>query len=176
MPDLQVCQTPDEIPWLDVDPLTGQNARSTSSTVSITTDSTGMDLGEHSAALCVSSNDPIQPYVPVSVSMTVTEAQTPECDTTIDGRVNGGLTVTGAVCVEPGAVINGGVTVQAGATLLMDGARVNGGLTSIDASWLEITNNRINGGATITGTTQVLVFEDNDVKGGVRIDDNPAVD
>ena len=47
---------------------------------------------------------------------------------------------------------------------------------SIDASWLEITNNRINGGATITGTTQALVFEGNDVKGGVRIYDNPAID
>ena len=174
IPDLAACQTPDEISWLDVDPVSGSNARQETTEVELAFDSEGLDVGTHTARLCVSSNDEMRPYVPVDVSMTVIEA--PECDTTIDGRVNGGLTVTGAVCVEPGAVINGGVTVEAGATLLMDGARVNGGLTSVDASWVEITNTRINGGVTITGTTDQLVFEDNDVKGAVRIYDNPAVD
>lgn len=173
MPDLQTCQVPSQVGWLEVDQVAGENGRQTSSTVSITTDSTGMEVGEHTAQLCVSSNDPVRPYVPVDVSMTV-EATT--CDTTIDGRVNGGLTVDGVVCVEPGAVINGGVVVRAGATLQMDGAQVNGGLHSFGADRVEVTGSSINGGVTITGTTQVLVFEDNVVKGRVRIYDNPAVD
>lgn len=174
LPDLQACQTPDEISWLDVDPVSGSTARNETTDVEVTLDAEGLDAGTHTARLCVSSNDELRPYVPVDVTLTVIEA--PACDTTIDGRVNGGLTVTGAVCVEPGAVINGGVTVEAGGVLLMDGARVSGGLTSVDASWVEVTGTRVNGDVHITGTTQYLVFEDNHVTGEVHIHDNPADD
>jgi cytoskeletal protein CcmA (bactofilin family) len=100
----------------------------------------------------------------------------PACDTTVTGRVNGGLTVTGAVCVEPGATVNGGVTVEPGGVLLMDGARVNGDLTATEADWVEVTGSTITGDVTITGTTRWLVFEDNSVRGSVRIEGNPATD
>lgn len=173
MPDLQACQTPEEISWLDVDPVAGSNARHETTSVELTVDPAGMVEGTHSARLCVSSNDEMRPYVPVDVTMTV---EPPACDATVTGRVNGGLTVTDAVCVEPGAVINGGLTVEPGGILLMDGARVNGGLTSTGAEWVEITSSTIAGDVTITGTTRRLVFEDNVVRGTVVIRDNPVID
>lgn len=84
--------------------------------------------------------------------------------------------VTGAVCVEPGAVINGGIDILDGGILLMDGAHVNGGLESSGAEWVQVTTSTINGDVTITGTTGVLVFEDNTVDGEVHLYDNPAID
>lgn len=173
MPDLAACQTPDEVPWLSVDQVSGSNARDETTSVELTVDPAGMVEGTHTARLCVSSNDELRPYVPVDVTMTV---EPPVCDTTVTGRVRGGLTVTDAVCVEPGAVINGGLTVEPGGILLMDGARVNGDLASTGADWVEITNSTITGDVTITGTTRRLLFEDNVVRGTVVIRDNPAID
>jgi hypothetical protein len=171
MPDLRACQTPDEIPWLSISPSSGSQARQDTATVEVTLDPTGLVEGSYTARLCLSSNDDARPYVPVDVTMTV---EKPACDTTVTGRVTGPLTVSGAVCVEPGAVLNGGVSVKPGGILLMDGARVNGDLVSTDADWVEVTGTRITGDVTITGTTRWLVFEDNDVRGSVRIEDNPA--
>ncbi|SOC52263.1 S8 family serine peptidase [Ornithinimicrobium cerasi] len=171
MPDLRACQTPDEVPWLSVAPSSGSQARQETTTVEVTLDPTGLVEGSYTAQLCVSSNDDARPYVPVDVTMTV---ETPACDTTVRGRVNGGLTVTEAVCVQPGATISGGVTVQPGGILLMDGARVNGDLVSTDADWVEVTGSTVTGDVTITGTVRRLVFEGNVVRGSTRIEDNPA--
>ena len=75
MPDLMACVTPDEVPWLEVDPASGQTPRDAVEELDLVIDTAGLEPGsEHAVTLCVSSNDPDTPYVPVLVELTVTEA------------------------------------------------------------------------------------------------------
>lgn len=75
MPELQACVTPDAVPWLAADPASGQTPAGGVDPVDLVIDTAGLEAGsEHSATVCVSSNDPDTPYVPVLVELTVTEA------------------------------------------------------------------------------------------------------
>lgn len=74
LPDLTACQTPEEVPWLEVSPASGQTLRGSVSETAVQIDTTGLELGDYAATLCVSSNDPATPYVPIQVALTVTEA------------------------------------------------------------------------------------------------------
>lgn len=169
MPTVRECQTPDEVPWLTVDPASGSTGSGTSTEVTITTDSTGLVDGEYSAQLCVSSDDPVRPYVPVLVTMNVTH---PSCDISYDGVVRGGLVVEGVVCLEPGSRVNGGVTVQPGSTLLADGSTIKGRFTATGADWIEVTNSTLSGQVSITGTSRKLVLDGNAASSSVVIDRN----
>jgi bacillolysin len=67
------CDTLSDLPWLSVDPTSGTTEGSQSSEVDVTFDSTGLAPGSYSGTLCVASNDPIRPVVPVPVALEVTE-------------------------------------------------------------------------------------------------------
>lgn len=68
------CAEPVDIPWLGTSPVSGTTVSGTDSPIQIEFDSTGISPGELAAAICVSSNDPDAPLVPISVSMIVTDS------------------------------------------------------------------------------------------------------
>ena len=169
MPDLRGCQTPDEVPWLDVDPASGQTARGQESGVQVLLDSTGLAAGDYTANLCVSSDDPATPYVPVLVTMTVTD-QT--CATTITGTHSGPVTVTsGLTCLAAGATVAGPVTVRGG-SLYADDATVSGPLSGNRAGGVEVTDSVVNGPLTLRSGTAVVTVDGTTVNGPATLDRN----
>lgn len=72
-----VCDSPSDIPWLSVAPVSGSTAAGQTSNVGVTADSTGLAVDTYEATLCVRSNDEDSPVVEVPVSFNVTAA-TPE--------------------------------------------------------------------------------------------------
>ena len=66
------CEATD-IPWLTVDPAEGTVAPDGEQAITVGLDSTGLELGEHTAELCVTSNDPANSVVNVPVTLTVTD-------------------------------------------------------------------------------------------------------
>jgi hypothetical protein len=53
-----ICSNPDDVPWLEVDPLSGTIIPGSTAGIDLKLDSTGMVPGEYSAHLCITSNDP----------------------------------------------------------------------------------------------------------------------
>ncbi|MGH9381507.1 MAG: choice-of-anchor J domain-containing protein, partial [Thermoanaerobaculia bacterium] len=70
------CDNPVDIPWLAVDPASGTTAPGGSEPVTVAVDTAGLEVGEHTAQLCVTTNDPNAPRVEVPVSLTVTGGTT----------------------------------------------------------------------------------------------------
>jgi hypothetical protein len=95
----------------------------------------------------------------------------------ITGKVTGGLVIgTGqAYCVQAGATITGGVTVQAGGALYMTGGTIKGGLTATGAAAITVCGASLSGGLTITGATGPLAIGscgNNTISGAVSITSN----
>lgn len=57
--------------WLSVDQGSGSTDPGTSDTITATLDTEGLQLGQYSAQICVESNDPISPVIPVNVTFNV---------------------------------------------------------------------------------------------------------
>jgi hypothetical protein len=69
--DDTACDSPADVPWLSVSPDTGTTGPLETTTVDVTSDSTGLVPGDYTANLCVASNDPATPLVQVPVILTV---------------------------------------------------------------------------------------------------------
>ena len=169
MPDLMPCQTPDEVPWLEVDPGTGQSARGQESSVQVLMDSTGLAAGEHTATLCVSSDDPATPYVPVVVTMTVTDQV---CASTVSGVHPGPVTISdGLTCLAAGVQVAGPVTVRGG-SLYADAVTIEGPLSGNGARGVEVSDSVIAGPLTLRAGTGVVTVESNTIGGATTVDRN----
>lgn len=72
-----VCDAPNDIPWLAVNPMEGNNAGGTTIPITLGFDSTGLSNGIYGGRLCVTSNDPNEPLVPVLVTLNVGPLPTP---------------------------------------------------------------------------------------------------
>ncbi|WP_109472288.1 S8 family serine peptidase [Ornithinimicrobium cavernae] len=169
MPDLMPCQTPDEVAWLDVEPASGQTARGQESGVRVLMDSTGLAAGDYTATLCVSSDDPATPYVPVVVTMTVTGQA---CDTTVSGVHTGPVTVSsGLTCLAAGAEVAGPVTVRGG-SLYADDVTIEGPLSGSGARGVEVTDAVIEGPLTLRDGTGVVTVDGNTIAGATTLDRN----
>ena len=70
---METCSAPGNIPWISVSPDMGTTSAGTSDSVDVNFDSTGLGVGSYQGTLCIESNDPSSPVVPVPVSMTVQE-------------------------------------------------------------------------------------------------------
>jgi len=66
-----ICGNLADVPWLSASPTAGTIAPAGSQQVNVSFDSTGLALGLYEATLCVFSNDPDEPVVPVPVTMEV---------------------------------------------------------------------------------------------------------
>jgi len=65
------CTNPADVPWLSANPISGTTPPAGFIPVDVTFDSTGIAVGIYEATLCVLSNDPDEPIVPVPVTMEV---------------------------------------------------------------------------------------------------------
>lgn len=68
------CAYPGEISWLRFDVAGGSTAPDQQSTVNVVLDADGLDAGQYTANLCISSNDRARSLVSVPISFTVDEA------------------------------------------------------------------------------------------------------
>jgi hypothetical protein len=68
------CTNPSDVPWLSESPASGTVAAGASQDVTVTADASGLDPGDYSAVVCVTTNDPDHALVAVPVSLTVTVA------------------------------------------------------------------------------------------------------
>jgi hypothetical protein len=57
--------------WLSVDPGSGSTDPGSTDSVDVTMDTAGLSPGEYTAQICVESNDPVNPVIPVDVTFTV---------------------------------------------------------------------------------------------------------
>jgi hypothetical protein len=78
--DDTACDSPSDIPWLSVSPDTGTTLPLDSTVLDVAFDSTGLTPGDYNANLCVNSDDPITPIVPVPVTLTVLSPFTLVCN------------------------------------------------------------------------------------------------
>jgi len=65
------CQMPAQVSWLSQTPASGTVVPGATAQVSVTANAGGLTPGAYAASICVSSNDPANPLVPVPVSLTV---------------------------------------------------------------------------------------------------------
>ena len=69
-----ICDNPSDVSWLSVDPASGTTAPGAADEVEVTVDATGVAPGNHTAYLCVNSNDDNNSLVVVPVNLEVTGA------------------------------------------------------------------------------------------------------
>lgn len=65
------CDTPGDIPWLTLGTASGTTEGGNATPVTLTFDSTSLSNGTYTGRLCVASNDPDEPIVPVLVMLNV---------------------------------------------------------------------------------------------------------
>lgn len=174
MPDLQPCVTPDEVPWLSVDPGSAGTGAGRSSEVMFSLDSTGLAAGTYRAQLCVTSDDPSNPLVSLPVTMEVTD-QT--CAKVVSGEHRGALTMrTGTTCLAQGAEVLGPVNLSRGAGLFALDASVTGPVSTDGAGVVELIGGRIDGPVSVTGTTGRVLISGITVIGPVSLVSNRTAD
>src|SRR4029078_10598674 len=66
------CVPPTDVPWLSLDPASGNIPPGNSDEVIVQMEASELTLGTHHANVCVGSNDPVHPLVGVPVTLTVT--------------------------------------------------------------------------------------------------------
>lgn len=76
------CANPSNVAWLSESPLAGTVVGGTSATVSVTANSSGLNVGSHSAKLCVATNDATHAMIEVPVSLVVSAVPEPETTVT----------------------------------------------------------------------------------------------
>ncbi|MEV0569481.1 family 43 glycosylhydrolase [Dactylosporangium sp. NPDC050588] len=106
--------------------------------------------------------------------LSAAEAPASGCTTTITGRHNGPLTVTGTLCVR-GGTISGPVTVRPGAALDAVDATFNGPVSASGAAWVSLIGGRVSGPVSVTGTTGGVALIGAQVSGPVSLTNNTGV-
>ena len=76
-PAISSCASPAFVPWLSVAPTMGTVPGEDSAALTVGLNALGQSPGVYEALICISSNDPVNPVLPVPVTMTVAEAGTP---------------------------------------------------------------------------------------------------
>ena len=95
---------------------------------------------------------------PGAFKATVIPGASPACTTTITGKRSKGVTVESGVTCIAGATIDGPVTVEPGASLVVsDGSELHKGLHATDAAVVHVFGATVNRDSKITGTDDVIV-------------------
>ncbi|MEU8001725.1 hypothetical protein AB0B66_11230 [Catellatospora sp. NPDC049111] len=90
------------------------------------------------------------------------------CTTTIDGRHNGPLTVSGVTCLD-GATVNGPVAVRRGATLLAIDSTISGPVSASSAAAVHLYHSTVRGPVAVSGATGSVAVVDTTVHGPVSL-------
>jgi hypothetical protein len=100
-----------------------------------------------------STNYSFGPFVANTLSITTTAP----C---LTGTRNGGLTVAAgqAFCTEPGAKINGGITVEPGGAIDLAGATVSGAIHASGATVVRICGSSLSGALSVAGSTALVLI------------------
>jgi hypothetical protein len=69
------CGTPGDLPWLSVSPTGGTTSPANSDDVAVVFDATGLQPGDYSGELCVTSNAPGNPELVVSLNLTAIQTE-----------------------------------------------------------------------------------------------------
>jgi hypothetical protein len=167
------CDAAADLPWLRVSPASGTTEPGQASHATVDFEVTGLATGEHAAVLCVRSDDPANPVVPVPVTLTVTVT----CDVTITGRHAGPLTVTdGTTCLAPGSRIEGEVNVFDGAGLAASAATIQGPLATFGATTVDLSGGQVTGPISVRSTLQRASLSGLQVIGSVLVVNNRTGD
>lgn len=90
---------------------------------------------------------------------------TPSCDRTLTGTHDGPLVVDGAVVCVSAAQLDGPVTVEPGASLLMTDSVLEGPLIAEGAQTVQLRSSQVTGPVSIHGSTGDVVVSDSTVDG-----------
>jgi subtilisin family serine protease len=72
---ITACDAPGGIGWISAEPDSGTVMPGLADTVNLSIDSDGLELGDYTGNLCISSNDPFNPLVVVPVELSVVQAE-----------------------------------------------------------------------------------------------------
>lgn len=96
---------------------------------------------------------------PEMFKATVLPGKSPEATSTVTGQHKGKLIVEKGVTLIDGAIINGGVVVKPGASLVVsDGSTINGDLQADRAAVIHIFGATVHGKASISGATDDVII------------------
>ncbi len=102
---------------------------------------------------------------------TVLPGGSPACTRTLTGTIGRLVLTSGVTCVD--ATVNGGITVRAGASLVVrDGSRINGGLKATGADVVHVFGARVNGDSAVSGTTGDLIVAGSVFSESLAVADN----
>ncbi|MFA1818910.1 M64 family metallopeptidase [Virgibacillus oceani] len=106
---------------------------------------------------------------------TVLPGESPACIETISGDHNGRLVISeGIICLED-AVVNGGITVEDGASLVAFNSSINGGLNADNANTVQMFGTTVSGASTINETASDITLAGNEFNGNLTLSDNVQI-
>ncbi|NCT67308.1 MAG: hypothetical protein GXC76_06635 [Rhodanobacteraceae bacterium] len=85
------CASPSDVAWLSAAPTSGSVSSGGAAPITVTANSVGLAAGNHSAVLCIGTNDPAHPSFEVPVSLTVNAVTTQTVGGTVSGLAGSGL-------------------------------------------------------------------------------------
>jgi hypothetical protein len=137
----------------------------------------GMKASEHLTAAEIGAarevrlpqfNPQHQPKITWAPSFNVSRARFDQlvrtCTSTVTGRRNGPLLVSGVTCLN-NATVNGTVVVAPGGSLLAINSTVSGAVASLSADAVHLYNTTVRGALALTGTTGSMAIVDSTVNG-----------
>ena len=93
------------------------------------------------------------------------------CTSTISGRHNGPLVVSGTTCLD-GATVSGPVTVRSGASLLSLGSTISGPVSATNAQAVHLYETTVRGPVSVTGAKGSVALVDSTVRGPAALTGN----
>ncbi len=111
---------------------------------------------------------------PSSYQATVLPGSSPDCTTTLTGKQHKVVASEGVTCLK-GAQVAGGLTVRAGASLVVSDSTINGGLTATGAQAVQLFGSTVNGSSRITGTSRDVTIAGSRVNGSLTLSNNVQV-
>ena len=97
------------------------------------------------------------------------------CTSTISGRHNGPLVVSGTTCLD-GATVSGPVSVRSGASLLSLGSTISGPVSAAKAEAVHLYETTVRGPVSISGAKGSVALVDSTVRGPVALTGNRTGD
>jgi hypothetical protein len=93
------------------------------------------------------------------------------CSSTVSGRHDGALIVSGVTCLN-GATLNGALVVRPGASVLVIDSTITGAVSAAAAGAVHLYQSTVRGGLNVTGTTGSVAIVNSTISGSVALSNN----